>query len=264
VELEDSLDRITETGLGVVAISYDSVEIIRHFADRMGGFRYTLLADPESKIIDAFGIRNRYVEEGHAWFGVPYPGTYIVDENGVVKEKFFDKSYRQRTTADTILLKTFGIDGEPRIEGKLPQFNFTAYTSERQVYPGNHFAVLVDIELPEKMHLYAPGSESYRAVNLRLDPHPMLKEGALELPRPEKLFLPVIDETVAVYTGRVRIFRELAVSPAFKGSGIQVDTILSYQTCDDKICYPPSELPLSFKLDVLENDKQRVPEQLQY
>ena len=58
MQLEAALDDYTAAGLGVVAISYDTVEILKSFSDRQGGFRYTMLADPESEIIGAFDIRN--------------------------------------------------------------------------------------------------------------------------------------------------------------------------------------------------------------
>ena len=58
MQLEASLDQYTEAGLGVVGISYDSVDILKSFADRMGGFRYSMLADPNSEIIEEYGIRN--------------------------------------------------------------------------------------------------------------------------------------------------------------------------------------------------------------
>lgn len=262
MELEDSLDKITESGLGVVAISYDSVEIIRHFSERMGGFRYSLLADSESEIIDAFGLRNTHVEKGHPWYGIAFPGTYIVDANGVVTEKFFSESYRQRITADTILIESIDADGKARIEASTPQFNLVAYASESRVYPGNHFGVAVEIELPEKMHLYAPGSKTYRGVELRLTENPMLMAGDMTLPEAETLFLPVIDEAVPVYTDKVRLFRRLTLSPRYQDSSIEVNAVLAYQTCDDEICFPPAELPLVFNLDVIQNDDVRVPEPL--
>jgi hypothetical protein len=127
VELEGSFAGLTEAGLGVVAISYDSVAILRSFSERHGGIRFTMLSDPESEIIDAFGIRNTDHAEDSMGYGVPYPGTYIVDANGIVVEKFFAPDYRERFTADTILLKTFGIGGGTRIEAELPQFKLTAY-----------------------------------------------------------------------------------------------------------------------------------------
>ena len=107
MQLEESLDEYTEAGLGVVAISYDTVEILRSFSDRMGGFRYSTLADPDSEIIETYGIRNPNPEPGSRTDGMAFPGTYIVDTDGIVREKWFEDSHRIRPTAQTVLMKTF-------------------------------------------------------------------------------------------------------------------------------------------------------------
>jgi len=263
VELEESFDGLTEAGLGVVAISYDSVDLLGGFAERHGGFRYTMLSDPESTIIDAFGIRNTNHAEGTFGSGIPFPGTYIVDANGIVQDKFFAQGHEQRYTADTILLKTFGVGGGKQIEVQLPQFKFTAYASQDQVHPGNRIVLVADIELPDRMHLYAPGSD-YVAVDLKVVDNPDLRAGDLELPEPEILYLDVIDERVPVYLDKVRIQREVALSPDFRETTIEIDAILSYQTCDDEICFVPAEFPITFELDVLPLDRQRAPKELRH
>ena len=77
MELENAYDKFQAQGLGVAAISYDTPEILAHFAERMGGFRYPLLADPGSEMIRAFGILNRNVPEDHAFFGMARPGGFV-------------------------------------------------------------------------------------------------------------------------------------------------------------------------------------------
>jgi len=263
VELEQSFDALTEAGLGVVAISYDRVEILRSFADRHGGFHYSMLSDTDSKIIDAFGIRNVNHAEGMFGYGIPFPGTYIVDADGVVRAKFFIQPHNQRYTADTILIKTLGVGGGRRTEVQLPQFKFVAYASQDTVRPGNHFLLVADIELPDRMHLYAPGSD-YTPVDLSIVDNPALREGALELPEPEILYLDVIDESVPVYLHKVRIQREVTLAPRHSAGTIRVAATLSYQTCDDEICFPPAKFPLTFDLDVISLDRQRAPEEIRH
>ena len=51
---------IHEQGLGLAAISYDSVAALKNFADRKH-ITYPLLSDSDSKIIRAFGILNETV-----------------------------------------------------------------------------------------------------------------------------------------------------------------------------------------------------------
>ena len=62
---------------------------------------FPLLSDPESKTIKAYGILNR--EEKGKSAGVPYPGTYVVDKNGVVRAKLFHEGPFQRHTIDDLL-----------------------------------------------------------------------------------------------------------------------------------------------------------------
>lgn len=264
MQLEGSYDKLTEAGLGVVAISYDTVEILRSFADRKGGFRYTMLADPQSEIIERFGLRNPNPAPGSRGDGMAFPGTYIVDADGIVREKFFEDNHALRTTDDTILLKTFGVGGGRRTEVELPQMKFAAYASQDSISPGNQIILVVDIELPARMHLYAPGSD-YVAVDLKIvGDSPMVHQGALELPEAEILYLEPIDESVPVYFDNARIVRELTLSPEYGEAMLKVDAILAYQTCDDEFCYLPAEFPLTFEFEVIQNDRQRASEDIRH
>jgi hypothetical protein len=263
VQLEAALDDYTEAGLGVVAISYDSVEILKSFADRNGGIRYTMLADPQSEIIDRFGIRNPNPEPGSRGDGMAFPGSYIVSADGIVREKFFEQDHRIRTTHETVLLKTVGAGGGRRTEVQLPQMSFVAYASQDEIARGNQISLIVDVELPERMHLYAPGSD-YTAVDLQIAESPMLRVGPLELPEAEMLYLEPIDATVPVYHDSARIQRTITLAPAYEEPTLELDAVLVYQTCDDEICFPPGEFAFTFEFDVREHDRQRVPEAIQH
>jgi len=265
VELEQSYDKLAAQGLGIVAISYDNVGILKSFSDRKGPFRYSLLADPDSKIIGAFGLRNPNAEPGSFLDGVAFPGSYIVDVNGIVTEKFFNQAHRQRITADSVLLKVYNVgEGGQRIEADIAQqFKLTAYPSQSTIRRGNTIFIVVEINLYDKVHLYAPGS-SYRAVDIQIAEHPALQSGELDLPEAESIHLEVINETVQVYSGKVRIYRELTLSPLYQEPSVEVTVKLQYQTCNDKVCFLPAELPMTFKLNVVQHDMQRAPEDVQH
>jgi peroxiredoxin len=62
---------------------------------------FPLLSDPGSKTIDAYHIRNE-AAKGKAQ-GVPNPGTFIVDREGVIRAKLFLEGYRDRHTTDELL-----------------------------------------------------------------------------------------------------------------------------------------------------------------
>ncbi len=84
-----------------MAISYDSVEVLSRFADKRQ-ITFPLLSDPDSKVIEAFGIRN--VEAaGSRIDGVPYPGIFLLDEKGVIRKRLFYDGYKKRHTSSDIL-----------------------------------------------------------------------------------------------------------------------------------------------------------------
>ncbi len=58
MELAKHADLLRAQGLGLCAISYDPVEVVRDFAQRRG-ITYPLLADPHSVIIRRFGLFKR-------------------------------------------------------------------------------------------------------------------------------------------------------------------------------------------------------------
>jgi hypothetical protein len=263
VELERSLEKFRQQGRGVVAISYDSEQILRHFSDRLGGFHYPLLADPESTIIGDFGILNDKVPESHPWYGICFPGTYIVDRNGVVQTKFFEQLHTQRVTADTVLVKEFGQDGGRRLEAKTDHLVLTASASQDAVRPGNRLTLLFELDLPDKMHVYAPQvKSSYKPVSLTVDKADHLWAHPAEFPQPKQLHLDAINEIVPVFDRRVRIYQDITVSHRFRGKQIKINVTLSYQACDDKACYPPTSVPLSFTIDVERHDGKRVPKEI--
>jgi hypothetical protein len=41
-------------------------------------------------------------------YGIPYPGTYLVDRAGRVTAKYFEDDYTQRYTSGDILVSHFG------------------------------------------------------------------------------------------------------------------------------------------------------------
>jgi len=104
VELEQHLGAIRKQGLGVAAISYDSVGALKNFADRQH-ITYPLLSDPDSKIIRTYDILNEAVKPGTPTYGIPYPGVYVVDAQGRVVSKYFEDDYRERVSTAEILAR---------------------------------------------------------------------------------------------------------------------------------------------------------------
>ena len=62
---------------------------------------FPLLSDPESKTIDAYHIRNN-AAKGNA-VGVPEPGTFILDQEGVIRAKLFLEGFRERHSTEELI-----------------------------------------------------------------------------------------------------------------------------------------------------------------
>jgi peroxiredoxin len=100
VQLQKDLKSIEAEGVQLVGISYDDTKVLKTFSDRMK-IAFPLLSDPESKTIEAFHIRNE-AAKGRAE-GVPNPGTFILDRQGIIRAKLFLEGYRQRHTTEVLI-----------------------------------------------------------------------------------------------------------------------------------------------------------------
>ena len=100
VQLQRDLKAIEEAGVQVVGLSYDEPAVLKRFSDK-AKIGFPMLSDPESKTIEAYHIRNE-AAKGKAE-GVPNPGTFILDQNGVIRAKLFLDGYRARHTTDALI-----------------------------------------------------------------------------------------------------------------------------------------------------------------
>lgn len=104
--MQKNLPKFEAAGIQVLAISYDSVEDLKKFADKRQ-VTFPLLADAGSKTIIAFGLLNKEAK-GKAE-GVPNPGTFIIDKDGVIRAKLFHDGYAKRHTPDEVLKAGQGV-----------------------------------------------------------------------------------------------------------------------------------------------------------
>ena len=102
MELQSRYADIIRQGLGLIAISYDAPDTHTKFAGSRG-ITFPLISDPGSAIIKRYGLFNDTVDPKSRTYGIPHPGTFIVDRKGVVVSRFFEDAYQERYTAATIL-----------------------------------------------------------------------------------------------------------------------------------------------------------------
>ena len=84
------------------AISIDPHDKTKELADKIaadgkGKIAFPLLADPEAKTIDEYGLRNP-VYAGKRFDGIPFPTVYVLDKNRKVTWMKLEEDYKFRPT----------------------------------------------------------------------------------------------------------------------------------------------------------------------
>jgi len=270
VQLQNAKQKFEAQGIQLAAISYDSPAILKDFADRHK-IEFPLLADPQSKIIASYGVLNP--EATGMTKGMALPGYFYIDANGLIREKYFEAKYTDRFTANNVMAKLLPELAEgvsQKVEG--PHLGLTLGQSDRAVVPGSRLSLVAKIELPQDVHVYAPGVKGYKPIQLEIAPSPDLELIPPVYPPSKVLYLDAIKEQVPVFEGRFRITSEVKMSatPDFvKSLGADGKTItiagqLRYQACDKTTCYLPASIPLTWQLQMLPLDRQRSPEAIQH
>ena len=262
MELQRRYADISKQGLGLIAISYDAPETLQKFADSRG-ITFPLIADRNSAVIRAFGILNESEKPGARGYGVPHPGTFIVDRNGVVVSRFFEAAYQERYTAATILSSLGGGLSGASVTATTAHLSLSASVTDTTAAPGERLSIVVDVTPRPGMHLYAPGKHEYQVVRLTLLPKPWLRVHAPVYPASEMYYFKPLDERVEVYTKPFRLRTDitlLATPDAQKLLGatpsVTIDGALDYQACDDKVCFNPARVPIKFEISMTALDRR--------
>ena len=127
---------------------------------------------------------------------------------------------------------------------KIDSKYLTVETSAGRV-TGGRVPLYLDITPKPKMHVYAPDkTQTYIPVTLSIDAHEGLKALVPTFPPPEKYFFEPLTETQLVYSKPFRVVQEVTVPRA--GGTVTLTGTLRYQACDDKVCYMPQTVPVSW------------------
>lgn len=102
VKLQEHQAEFEQTGLKVIAITYDAPQKQQPFIDRFA-IQFPLLSDIEATTVKNLGILNEDYAEGHSAYGIPYPGIFILDTDKKIVGKVFIAGYKQRLESSAIL-----------------------------------------------------------------------------------------------------------------------------------------------------------------
>jgi peroxiredoxin len=264
VEIQARLNDTRQNGLGLAVITYDPVPVLADFATRRG-ISFPLLSDQGSAIIKRYGILNTTVDPSNAQFGYPFPGTFILDRRGIVTSRFFEPAYQERNTISSVLVRLGNKVNVPATKVSSPNLDITSYASDRVVAPGTHFSVVLDVTPGPRVHVYAPEVRGYKPIAFAIEHQPGLVIRDAQYPKSEDYFFAPLKEHVPVYQSPFRIVQDLMIDPSPAGQSaltgslrLTIKGVLNYQACDDKVCFSPQTLPLSWTVDLKALDRERA------
>jgi hypothetical protein len=256
---------IRRSGFGLAAISYDPMRVTAGFSQRRG-ITLPLLSDAGSAVIKRYGILNTTVPPTNQQvYGVPFPGTFVVDRGGIVTSRVFETAYQERDTMSSLIVRLGGPVDAPATKISAPHLDLTTFSTDQTVAPGTHFALVVDAVPGKRIHVYAPGVSGYKPIALIIQPQVGLLVHEVRLPKAEDYFFKPLNEHVAVYQKPFRMLQEITIdsSPQSEAALREMPTMtirgtLEYQACDDKVCFIPQTTPLAWTVHVKPLDRERA------
>jgi len=281
VELQRRVNELRQKGLGLATISYDRPEVLAAFS-KARGITFSLLSDAGSETIKRYGLLNpvpewatgpdkddpevkaaaqKYVSvvnPNKTMIGIAFPGTFILDRQGGVTSRYFEDFYIERNTISSIMMRLN--DRVAPVAGtkvSTAHLELTTYPSEPAIAPGNRFSIALDVEPHKGIHVYAPGAKSYRVIGLTIAPQPFVRALPPKYPESRIYFFKPLNEGVVVFDKPFTLVQGIILEgtpqaqAAFRGKdSVTIAGTLEYQACDDKICYNPASVPLSWTLNL--------------
>ena len=245
MELQEHLGAFAEAGVRVIAVSPEPAEVVARFTERYG-VTFPILSDPESAVIDQYGIRNTEVPEDHRLYGMPFPGAYLIDAEGRIVQKHFNTNYRVRESAEMVIRGDFGewydVEGYPAAEGGGA---VSASLGSSELKPFRRVDLLVRIDLPEGQHAYGePVPEGLVATSVTVTGPEELRTDEPVLPATRPLFVEGVGEELQVFEGDIHIRVPLSYRSAEApdgGDSVPIAIEVRYQACDELVCFLPVE-----------------------
>ncbi|MQA30993.1 MAG: hypothetical protein GEU82_14365 [Luteitalea sp.] len=127
------------------------------------------------------------------------------------------------------------------------------YPSETAAAPGGKVSLIVKIEPVARMHVYAPGADDYRIVTLTVAAQRFVRLAPTRYPASEMYLFEPLNERIPAYQKPFTLVQEVTLDsqPEARAAlratpSLTLTGTLDYQACDDRICFKPVSVPLTW------------------
>lgn len=270
IDLEAARHNFEAKGIHVASITYDSTEILKAFAVRRN-IHYSLLSDPDSSVIDAFGVRNHEAEATGPKNGIAIPNYFLISPDGTIRHRYAETQLLDRVTASYLYEMVFGSGTAQPFKlvkvPKTPHLAITLAQSDKSSAPGARIRLTVQFNPEKGSHLYAPGAEvfGYHPIRIALDPSDLYQTNSPVYGHSTILEFAKLNERVPVFTSSTVITQDLWAIRSRKTNAqfaehpdIVIHGTIEYQVCTDSTCFAPEKKPVSWNLHVSPSDLDTV------
>jgi DsbC/DsbD-like thiol-disulfide interchange protein len=251
VELEQSRQGFEKQGVKIAAVTYDSKEILRRFS-AAHHLDYPLLSDQGSVVIREFGILNTNVPKDHPFYGIPFPGDYLISPDGVIKAKYFLQDYQTRVASSEILLSEFDAEvNAPSMSLTAGDIRIVITPSTSHAVAGQEIGVAAQFTIAKGWHIYGqPLPANYTPTTIVFDSDCVAQQ-SFEYPDPDKVPFPQLGETLPVYAGNFLAKGKILARPGLKPGDYKLKGKLTFQECSEQICKIPQSVTfeIPFRID---------------
>ncbi|MFT5444407.1 MAG: hypothetical protein ACI8W3_003462 [Myxococcota bacterium] len=262
--MRDAFSKFQDAGIELYAISYDDEEVLREFSEKQN-IPYRLLSDIDSEVITRYGILNDQIGRAGAFLeGIPYPGVYVTDEDGIVVAKFFHDTYKKRDSPEQLIDAALGrlviSDDEPCVTGGDEEVQISAFIhgGKGTIRQGIFRQIVLRCELGEGIHIYGqPVPEGMIPTTISVSAPAGLIVQDPVFPPTETLRLESMNMELPVWSGTIDIVvpfypvGELVseIRPLDMESA-PLEVSIRYQACNDDVCFPPKTEKFAFDLEL--------------
>lgn len=268
VELQDRLSQLSAEGIKLYAISYDDTAALGAFVEG-AGIEFTMLSDEHSEVIRQYGVLNTLIgeaEEDVFFQGIPFPGFFLIDEAGKVRDKLFNRHLAVRDGIESIL-DSFADRVVQRGEEPSAAFSeddgieVTAFVRGGEVKVGSRRRLVVRFAIPKGLHIYGdPVPDGMVATSIEVAGPERMHFETIESPPTRPLELPGVDTTLQVWEDQVDFVIPMFASGQMMVASddsptpeIELEVTVRYQACDDHQCFMSRTQTIGLRVAVGQN-----------
>ncbi|MBN4046778.1 redoxin domain-containing protein [bacterium AH-315-P07] len=264
------MDTLAKDNTKVYGISYDPQSSLKEFTGQFD-LGFDLLSDIDSEVIKKFGILNTLITDDdtethpqskRGFYGLPFPGVYVTDEDGVVTEKFFFRHYAARASAGSIMNSALGEvlmpKESPRESMRNDQIKITAFLVDESLKFEYRSMINVRLELADGLHIYGGDlPKGFFSTTASIDDTKGLRIGDAMYPETMPMRFDALDATLNVYDGIVDIKIPVSLTAEVmnwisrnKPKFMEIPVNVNYQACSGTVCYTPKTESLTVRVPV--------------